>query len=93
MTKWCGDEGGGGRLSGSGEAQASQKREKGRTYEDNNSHKISRDRAAHERVKMKHGRGGQETSNGCTTPNGTGGPGLRSRPTGGVGSRTGGRRM
>ena len=77
-TEYLRDENRGRRLLGSGDAQASQKRAKGRPAEENNPHKTSRDGAAQKRAKRKHDRGGQEVKTGGTTPpREWKGPGLR----------------
>ena len=58
-------------MSGSGDAQDSQKCAKGRPDEDDNSQKTSRDGAIQKWVKRKHDRGGQEARTGDITPLGT----------------------
>ena len=73
-------------MPGSGDAQASQKRVKGRPDKESNSQKTSRDRAAQERVERKHNRGGQEVRTGDKTPLSTGREQAhRLRPAGGGG--------
>ena len=94
MTEYFRDEVWGRRFPGSRDAQASQKRAKGRPGEDNNSQNISRDGAAQERVKRKHDGGGQETRIGVTTLLGTrrNRACIRGRQGGGGGVRNGGGR-
>ena len=59
-------------MSGSGDAQASQKCAKGRPDKDDNSQETPRDGAAYKQEKRKHGGKGQEARIGDITPLGTG---------------------
>ena len=68
MTQYRGDEGGGGWLLGSGNAQALKNLAKGRTYKEDNSQKTARDGAAQKRVKRAQNGEGQEIRNIGTNP-------------------------